>query len=74
MVLTEAPQLLLILFPSPSPKYLKGSVLHSLHILLAWERLSLKLIERHHPLPPQKSPHTTKPKHHLKLILTQKSI
>lgn len=61
MVLTEAPQSLLILFPSPSPKYLKGSVLHSLHILLAWGRLSFTLIERHHPLPPPKSPHN-KPK------------
>lgn len=32
--------------PSPSPKYLKGSVLHSLHILLAPERLTFTLIER----------------------------
>lgn len=69
-VLTEAPQSLLILFLSPSPKYLKGLVLHSLHILLAWERISFTLIERHSCFPPQKSSTQQKnPPLHLKLVL-----
>lgn len=43
--------------PSPSPKYLKGSVLHSLHILLAPERLTFTLIERPSPPSSPQNPH-----------------